>query len=118
MNKNGLTSNLDLEALSALVSGIAGVSELDVTAIASENPALIAKMERFDPVHLAATFAGLLTAPKLQHHCLRLEALIHLSLVYAKGRQPAPDKFIAECFQVLGNGISLPLTSALRRCSN
>lgn len=56
---------------------------------------------RYDPVLLAASFAGLTTCRELQSNAYRLEALIHFSLQYAKGNKKPKKQIIDKAFKLL-----------------
>jgi hypothetical protein len=64
----------------------------------------LSSVRDFDPLRLAASFAGLLTVPELQSNCIRLEALVHISLALAQGRRKPTDKIIAGLFADFGKG--------------
>lgn len=55
---------------------------------------------RYDPVLLAASFAGLTTYPELQSNAFRLESLIHSSLLYAKGSKKPKKQVIEKAFKL------------------
>lgn len=56
---------------------------------------------RYDPVLLAASFAGLTTCRELQSNAYRLEALIHFSLQYAKGNKKPKKQVVEKAFKLL-----------------
>ncbi|MFK0299582.1 hypothetical protein ACIQTU_10220 [Brevundimonas sp. NPDC090276] len=72
--------------------------------IGREAPKLVKRMVAYDPLSLAATFAGLLTVPDLQSNCPRLEMLIHQSLGSAKGRKKADAAIVRTAFDIAGEG--------------
>lgn len=59
-------------------------------------------IRRLHPVKLAASFGGLLTQPSLQSNCLRLEALVHLSIALANGPHDRTTDTIAQGFSDVG----------------
>jgi hypothetical protein len=72
---------------------------------ASENVEMLKELEAFDPIKTASTFAGLLTVPELQSNCLRLEAIVHLSLAYCRGERKPTAKFASRLFAEFGKGM-------------
>ena len=91
-----------LEDFARLFQNELGTPKLSV--IASENPALLKAFKNFHPVKMATTFAGLLTHPRLQSNCLRLEALTHLALACCEGNKTPPAQFISHAFKAIGDG--------------
>ena len=78
---------------------------VSLASIASENSAMLRELETLDPVKAACTFAGLLTEPELQSNCLRLEAIVHLSLAYCRGERKPTPKLASRLFTAVGEGI-------------
>ncbi len=72
--------------------------------IANEHPDLIAELKRLEPIKTATTFAGLLTLPKLQANCLRIEVLVHLAAAYCEGRSAPTKGLTKRSFERLGDG--------------
>jgi hypothetical protein len=95
--------NLDLTGLMHMLS-ISGISNVSLAHVAHEHRSALAALRAFHPLRLAATFAGLLTVPELQCNCIRLEALVHLSLVSGRGNRKPNDKIIARLFANFGEG--------------
>ncbi|MEO6280914.1 hypothetical protein [Roseateles sp.] len=56
----------------------------------------------FQPIKLAAAFGGLLLQPSLQSNCLRLEALVQLSMAVANGEQSATSSILLKGFSSVG----------------
>lgn len=86
----------------ALMSDIGGRTELGP--VAAELETHLRDAQPFDPVRLAATFAGLLAVPALQSNCLRLEALVHLTLVAGSGRGAPNQTIVSRLFSEAGKG--------------
>jgi hypothetical protein len=61
-------------------------------------------LDRFDPLRLATTFAGLLTVPELQSSCIRLETLVQICLAIGNGPRKPNDDLIATLFADFGEG--------------
>jgi hypothetical protein len=59
--------------------------------IASQHPVVANALKRCAVFHTASPLGGLLTLPELQANGLRLEALVHLSVMLGKGKErPTP----------------------------
>jgi hypothetical protein len=86
----------------AMMSDIGGRTELK--AIVAELETCLRDTQSFDPLRLAATFGGLLTVPELQSNCLRLEALVHLTLATGDGRSKPSRKIVGRLFEEAGQG--------------
>ena len=103
--------NLGAEELRALMGAMAMGAALQqedgprLSEIANQNPGVMSQLNKLDPLDAAAAFAGLLTMPELQANCLRLESLVRLSLISAKGTSKPTDGFVRAAFQALGNGV-------------
>ncbi len=95
--------NLDdlLAAMSAFAFG-----PVPLQPIASENSRTLAQIGSYDPLRLAADFSGLLTVPELQSNCVRLEALIHLTLAIANGKRKPNEKVIRRLYATVGAGMA------------
>ncbi|CAN5564890.1 hypothetical protein BH10PSE7_BH10PSE7_30450 [soil metagenome] len=72
--------------------------------IVKENESLLRELTAFDPLLLAGFFSGLLTEPTLQSNCIRLEALVHLSLASAHGSRAPPLRLVPQLFSAVGSG--------------
>ncbi|KMN81337.1 hypothetical protein VK98_14130 [Chromobacterium sp. LK11] len=59
-------------------------------------------LRTFHPIRLAATFGGLLLQPTLQSNCLRLEALVQLSMAMGNGDQSATSAILLKGFSSVG----------------
>lgn len=86
----------------AMMSDIGGPTELNF--VAAELEAELRDAQSFNPLRLAATFAGLLAVPELQSNCLRLEALVHLALATGNGRQEPDRQIVGHLFTEAGKG--------------
>ena len=95
---------LDLEELFAAAGGF-GFGSAPLRAIADETPELTANFEQFNPIRLAATLGGLLTAPELQSNCIRLEALAHLAIAFSHGEKNSNFADISRWFSRLRGGM-------------
>jgi hypothetical protein len=94
----------DALALMAGAGGIGGM-QAPLHSLLDQNPDLLRRLDRLDPIYAASIFAGLLTAPQLQANCYRIEALVHLALALGRGKQKASDKLVAHAFRELGTGL-------------
>ena len=94
--------SLDSAALMAMLTSQAAMRLGDIAAGHSNE---IAALREFEPIKTAATFAGLLTNPNLQSSCLRLEALVHLSLSAARETRKPHDKLVGRLFASVGDGV-------------
>jgi hypothetical protein len=72
--------------------------------IAQELPGLARELKPFDRTIVAATFAGLLTEPRLQANCVRLEALVHLAMEFCEGDRSPTPQHIKRWFKFIGSG--------------
>ncbi|MBR1272711.1 hypothetical protein JQ629_35055 [Bradyrhizobium sp. AUGA SZCCT0222] len=98
MNKPSLSP----EDLMAMMADIGG--RTDLGPIVAELETCLRDTQSFDPLRLAATFGGLLTVPELQSNCLRLEALVHLTLAVGDGRSKPNRKIVGRLFEEAGQG--------------
>src|ERR1700722_13016170 len=89
--------NLEAEHIPSIV-------DTAIEEIAEECPDVIADLRRLEPVAAAATFAGLLAAPELQANCIRLEALVHLSVAYCAGGLAPTHESVRHNFDRLDEG--------------
>ncbi|WP_272449186.1 hypothetical protein [Pseudomonas syringae] len=93
-------SDFDFEAMMAAMA--LGSSTESIGAVMESCPELIKKLERCCPVTTAAVFAGLLFNPRFQKNCLRLEYLIHLSVISGNGVRTAPYQDLILAYNVIG----------------
>lgn len=78
---------------------------IPMSELASSHPDVVRILQKADRKEAVALFAGLLTLPKLQSCCIRLEALVHLAVRFATGAKPIGAVAAAEVFQQIGSGI-------------
>lgn len=90
----------DLDSLAAALA--VGGSLVRIDEIAKACSKLARDVRRFHPVKLAATFGGLLTQKSLQSNCLRLEALVHLSIALGNGPRAATADILTQGFASVG----------------
>jgi hypothetical protein len=95
-------SSPDLETLFTTAQ-VLGAGSMPVKDVIAENATKLAKLNPFDPIEVAASFAGLLTAPELQSNCIRLETLVHLALVCCRGHKKPRSSEIAVWFTEFGD---------------
>ncbi len=76
----------------------------DLGKLCEEHPDVIKILAPLDPLRTAATFAGLLTQEVLQSNCIRLEALVHLSIVHCRGERTISGNLVSQVFQAMGTG--------------
>ncbi|QGW84405.1 zinc chelation protein SecC [Variovorax paradoxus] len=91
---------LDGGTLAAAMAAFTG--SLGLRQIAAQCKPLVRDLRGFQPVRLAATYAGLLLQPSLQTNCLRLEALVHLSVAFGDGLQAATSPILLKGFSAIG----------------
>lgn len=82
-----------------------GLGGVDLAAVSTEHEAALQELAQFKPVHLASMFGGLLSQSDLQANCIRLEALVHLSLAIGNGVKNPSSKIVASTFSELGRGM-------------
>lgn len=90
----------DLEALTALMMN--SMSATHLRQIADDCKPFTRDLCTFHPIRLAATFGGLLLQPSLQSNCLRLEALVQLSMALGNGDQSATSAVLLKGFSSVG----------------
>ncbi len=81
-----------------------GFGKVPLKAIINEHQQLFSTLNEYDPLRLATAFSGLLTVPELQSNCIRLEALVHISLALGRGSRKPTDKIVSSLFTELGKG--------------
>lgn len=93
----------DADDMGSLAAALAvGGSLIRIDEIAKACSSFARDARRFHPVKLAATFGGLLTQKSLQSNCLRLEALVHLSLALGNGPRAATADILTHGFASVG----------------
>jgi hypothetical protein len=70
--------------------------------VATENKALIRDLSSYDPQVAVALIAGLMTVPKYQANCLRLELLATLAWRHCKGKKRANIGQAVRWFHMIG----------------
>jgi len=97
------TSSSYKELLKAgMIPGTIGIS---ISSLMEEQPELTKLLRPLDPIKTTLSFSGLLAKPELQSNCIRIEALVHLSLICCKGLKPPTKKIIEKAFTLLNMGI-------------
>ncbi|WP_051677570.1 hypothetical protein [Bradyrhizobium sp. URHD0069] len=86
----------------AMMAEIGG--RTDLGPVVAELETCLRDTQSFDPLRLAATFGGLLAVPELQSNCLRLEALVHLTLAIGDGQREPNRKIVGRLFAEAGKG--------------
>ena len=81
----------DWQRLETYLAASARWASLDVSIeeIAEDNKLLTRDLSRYDPAVAIPILASLLTLPKLQSHCIRLEILVVLAVLCCRGRKKA-----------------------------
>ncbi len=74
--------------------------------VAMENKALVRDLSRYDPQAAVALIAGLMTVPKYQSNCLRLELLAILAWRHCKGKKRANIGQVVRWFNMIGKSRS------------
>jgi hypothetical protein len=84
-------SEPDWDKLNAFFAERMRWANLSVTIeeITKENKSLIHDLNRYDPTVAVPLLASLLTLPKYQSHCIRLEILVALAVAHCRGRKKA-----------------------------
>lgn len=70
--------------------------------IMQENKALIKDLSKYDPALAVPLLASLLTLPRYQSNCIRLEILVALALGYCSGRKKANIRQAIRWFSQIG----------------
>ena len=70
--------------------------------ITKENKSLIHDLTRFDPTVAVPLLASLLTLPKYQSHCIRLEILVALAVAHCRGQKKANINELIRWFSEIG----------------
>jgi hypothetical protein len=76
--------------------------EVSIKEIGKDNKLLIRDLVRYDPAIAIPLLASLLTLPILQSHCIRLEILVALAVVYCRGRKKAHIGDLIRWFSEIG----------------
>jgi hypothetical protein len=100
MTKEHVGELPNFESLAALMA--TSMSAVGLRKVADSSKPFTRDLRTFHPVKLAAAFGGLLLQPSLQSNCLRLEALVQLSMALANGEQPATSGILLKGFSSVG----------------
>ena len=94
----------DSDELNAILAEHARWASLFVTIdeISKKNKSLVNDLCRYDPTVAVPLLASLLTVPKYQSHCIRLEILVALAVVHCRGRKKANIGQAARWFSQIG----------------
>lgn len=85
--------NIDFNVLAMMMASSAG--NIRIKDVADACPEFTNLLKNVHPLKVASTFGALLTQKKLQHNCLRLELLVHLSVALGGGvKAPTSDLLI------------------------
>ncbi|WP_350025897.1 zinc chelation protein SecC [Pseudomonas fulva] len=94
-------TELDYQAIMASMASDLSVGSIE--SVIDRCSALAKNLERRCPVTTAAVFAGLLLNPKFQKNCLRLECIIHLSIVVGNGARTAQHQDLINAYNSVGS---------------
>ncbi len=72
--------------------------------LAIEHIKLRKRLRGLDSLQAPATFAGLLTEPRLQSHALRLETLVHFAVAGSTGTRETGYSVLKDAFSSMGEG--------------
>jgi hypothetical protein len=92
----------DQGILAALLATQAAAANKPIAALADADRNLARLIASLDPLKAISTFGGLLTRPALHANCLRLEALVHLAALLARGARKPNREAVSQAFQALG----------------
>lgn len=90
------------EAVSS--DGYLAAMQISIAHLIAAHPGLIRELRSVDCLDAVSVFGGLLTIPSLQTFCSRLEAMVHLAVVYAVGDQSLATSVAEAAFAELGGG--------------
>lgn len=92
--------DFDIEALFAMCGTLSG-SHYVLEQLLNDRPDLIRCLQALSPQAVAA-FGALLTIPDVQANSARIEAMIHLAIAHAQGKQSPSSRLAAELFASIG----------------
>lgn len=97
-------TKLDWDKFNALFAEDTRWANLSVSIeeIGKENQYLIRSLSKYDPTTAIPLLASLLTLPELQSHCIRLEILVALAVLYCRGRKKANISESVSWFHQIG----------------
>jgi hypothetical protein len=90
----------DLGTLAARAA--AAMSHQHLRDVVARCKSLARDLRRNDPVRTAASFGGLLLQPTLQMNCMRLEVLVHLSMMLGRGKDLPTSATLLKGFSASG----------------
>jgi hypothetical protein len=79
--------------------------EMTPNSLLSQHEEVFDLLNGFNSVSTAMFFGAMLTDPRYQANCVRLEALVHLSLVTNDGNDLPPLRSLSRCIAELGEGL-------------
>ncbi|MBN2466899.1 MAG: hypothetical protein JXD19_02010 [Deltaproteobacteria bacterium] len=94
----------DWDKLNAILAEHSRWANLSVTIeeITRENKSLVYDLSRYDPSVAIPLLASLLTLPKYQSNCIRLEILVALAVAHCCGQKKANISHVIEWFSQIG----------------
>jgi hypothetical protein len=95
--------NIDWAEFESFIAEQERWASLSVTIeeVANANKVLVRDLSGYDPSITIPLLAGLLTFPEYQTHCIRLETLVTLAVIYCKGRKkPKVENLVRWFFQI------------------
>lgn len=100
---DGFTES-DWDQFNAIMAEHTRWATLSVTIgeIARENKSLIDDLSRYDPTSAIPLLASLLTLPKYQSNCIRLEILVALAVTHCHGHKKSNISQVIEWFYQIG----------------
>lgn len=106
--KSEFTQNDAFEKFQEIFAEQQKWSSLSVTLeeIATENKALVRDLSNYDPLTAVPLISSLMTVPKYQANCLRLELLAILAWRHCKGKKKAHIGQAVRWFQAIGKSRS------------
>jgi hypothetical protein len=95
--------NPQMEDMGILAAAMAALgSAISIQSIGEQANPFMKELGRYSPVKTAATFGALLTQKRLQPNCLRLEALVHLSIAVGEGRRAPLQQLLVQGYAAVG----------------
>ncbi|MBS0999767.1 hypothetical protein JK169_01845 [Acetobacter persici] len=92
--------DFDIEALFAMFGALSG-GHYVLEQLLSDRPDLIRCLQALSPQAVTA-FGALLTIPEVQANSARIEAMIHLAIAHAQGKQSPSSRLAVELFDAIG----------------
>ena len=84
--------------------GMFATSNTTISELADEQHTSLAELKNMDRMSTISTFGSMLALPSLQANACRIEALVHIAMVRAEGRQHPSSAFIHNAFESFGHG--------------